>query len=94
MARFTATEARRQFFQLLDRVERGESVVLERKGLRFRLILEPEVSEEAHQAAPFVVDEALLEGEWTWSPPSAADAASGEAWQLVIGPEQPEAGPE
>lgn len=94
MARFTATEARRQFFQLLDRVERGESVVLERKGLRFRLILEREGATEPPRAAPVIVDEALLEGDWTWSPPPATDEGSDGAWQILIGPGQPEAGPE
>jgi antitoxin (DNA-binding transcriptional repressor) of toxin-antitoxin stability system len=68
MTRVTATEARQRLFQLLDAAERGESVVLERKGVRFRLVVEPA------RADPFVAadcpltvnDQGLLSGEWHW----------------------------
>lgn len=36
MIRYAASEARRELFRLLDSVENGEEVILERKGIRFR----------------------------------------------------------
>ncbi|REJ85563.1 MAG: hypothetical protein DWQ36_02790 [Acidobacteria bacterium] len=64
----TATEGRRLLFRLLDEVERGEEVVLERAGVRFRLSLEASTSAPAASAqSPFVVrDPTLLDGEWSW----------------------------
>jgi len=66
MARYTVSEARRQFFQLLDAAERGEEVVLERKGVRFRLVTDvPGHAESA--PSPLVVDDpGVLSGQWTW----------------------------
>lgn len=43
MKRVTATEARRQWFRLLDEVAAGEVVVIERKGLRIVLRRETKV---------------------------------------------------
>lgn len=72
MVRFTASEARRQISRLLDAAERGEEVIVERKGARFRISLDTSGSGkglEVAQAAPsplLIEDEAILSGQWTW----------------------------
>jgi len=66
MARFSASEARRLFFQLLNAAERGEEVELDRKGVRFRLIVDPGTGIEP-PASPLIIDDPdVLSGEWTW----------------------------
>lgn len=67
MKRVTATEARRRLFQLLDAVENGEDIVLERSGVRFRLTLDKARERAEDPGSPLIVDDpALLEGDWTW----------------------------
>lgn len=66
MARYTATDARRQLFDLLDAAEQGQEVILERRGKRFRLILEPKKIQN-HENPILFMDEILESGEWTWS---------------------------
>ncbi len=68
VARFTVTEARKQLFRLLDSAEKGEEVILERKGTRFRLMLDPgPKSSDQSFACLDVTDEDVLSGEWTWT---------------------------
>lgn len=83
MTRMTATEARRQLFKLLDAVEQGEDVVLERGGVRFRLILEQGARSVAElPTSPLVIrDLEILEGEWTWK--------TDERGQLVLETREP-----
>lgn len=67
MTRYTATEARRKIFRLLDAAERGEKVVVERRGVRFLIErAEPAPRDTAPPPPIAVEDEAILEGEWTW----------------------------
>jgi hypothetical protein len=67
MKGFTVAEARARFSDLLDQAERGETVVIERHGVRFSL--KPDVPERPGRSAPFFewVDPAVLSGEWTWT---------------------------
>lgn len=68
MSQFTATEARRLFFRLLDAVQRGETVTIERGGVRFRLVAEEETGAVGDDGSPFGrIDPAVLAGDWTWS---------------------------
>ena len=70
MTHVTASEARQELFRLLDAVEQGEAVVVERKGVRFRLsLLEPAPGKRAAgSASPIEVRDAdVLSGDWTWS---------------------------
>lgn len=65
----TASDARQEFFRLLDAVEHGEAVVVERKGVRFRLsLLEPAAgTHPSGSASPVEVsDPDVLSGDWTW----------------------------
>ena len=74
MTRLTATEARRQLFKLLDAVERGEDVVLERAGVRFRLTLDAKPGTEQAPSSPLIVeDAALLDGDWSWRTDAQGD---------------------
>jgi antitoxin (DNA-binding transcriptional repressor) of toxin-antitoxin stability system len=68
MKAYTAAAARQRFSLLLDAAERGEPVIIERRGVRFRV--EPE-----RRAAPKrtrrtavieIVDPAVAKGEWIW----------------------------
>jgi antitoxin (DNA-binding transcriptional repressor) of toxin-antitoxin stability system len=66
----TASDARQELFRLLDAVEKGEAVVVERRGVRFRLsLLEPAERKHASgSASPVEVsDPDVLSGNWTWS---------------------------
>ena len=68
MARLTASDARRHFFDLLDSAERGDPVVFERRGISFRL--ERDERSRDRQAVRRwlqVLDPALLDGEWSWT---------------------------
>jgi prevent-host-death family protein len=66
MTRVTATEARRSLFDLLDAVERGEEIAIERRGVRFRVVLEDE-PRRAAVASPFAsVARDVADGQWSW----------------------------
>jgi hypothetical protein len=68
MIRYTASEARRELFRLLDSVEKGEEVILERKGIRFRLLLDRVSKDEEKPVKRLeVVDREVLSGQWTWA---------------------------
>jgi len=55
------------FFQLLDAAERGEEVILDRRGKRFRLIADASAL-SAPPPSPLVVRDAdVLSGQWHWS---------------------------
>jgi antitoxin (DNA-binding transcriptional repressor) of toxin-antitoxin stability system len=65
--RYTASQLRQHLAGALDEVERGEPVVVERRGRRFRII--PDVPSPAPRTvAPFfqLTDRTLLDEGWTW----------------------------
>jgi antitoxin (DNA-binding transcriptional repressor) of toxin-antitoxin stability system len=70
MKRYTVTEARMRMAEMLDSAESGESVLIERKGVRFQIL--PSVGKPAGQRttkkAPIleILDEAIERGDWTW----------------------------
>lgn len=75
MPRTTAAQARQNLSRLLDAAERGEEVVVERRGVRFRI-----VAEAAEPVAPpdrplLVADDAVLSGEWHWEAGPDGDLA-------------------
>ena len=60
-------EARARFGEILDEAEKGTPVVIERRGVRFRLIAEPNRSPAASKATMFeFVDADVMDGHWTW----------------------------
>ena len=67
MIRRTASEARRELFRLLDSVEKGEEVIVERRGTRFRLLLELRPEQKATHPLLSITDPDVLSGQWTWT---------------------------
>jgi prevent-host-death family protein len=67
MKRYTVAQARQKLAEVLDRAEEGESVVIERRGVRFvvsaKVIARPTV-----RRAPLfeLTDDAVEAGEWSW----------------------------
>ena len=75
MARSTAAQARQNLSRLLDAAERGEEVIVERRGVRFRIVAEPVELAEAPARPLLVADEAVLAGEWHWEAGPDGDLA-------------------
>ena len=70
MKRFSAAKARQQFSFLLDAAERGESVIIERRGVRFRIRAERQSAPKAlPRRAPVIefMDPAVDAGHWSWN---------------------------
>jgi prevent-host-death family protein len=68
MTRYSAADARARFSAVLDLAERGEDVVVERRGTRFRLVRVDEPRRPSTKKYGWSVDEALLDGDWHWEP--------------------------
>ena len=67
MKHWKVAEARARFGEILDEAERGNSVVVERRGVRFRLTAESGQA-RSRSAKPLFefVDPSLGDGQWTW----------------------------
>lgn len=69
MKRYTMSEARQQFAELLDAAEAGQAVVIERRGVRF--VVEAQrrrrLSSVRRKSIIEYMDPAVVGGEWTWS---------------------------
>jgi hypothetical protein len=88
MKRVTPTQARRNWFRLLDEVSRGEVVVLERNGRRIVLRLE-EIPEQEEGEVPaygdlLSVPEADRADEWGWE----WEAPGRDLGMVAEGPEE------
>lgn len=60
-------EARRHFADLLDAAERGERVVIERRGVQFELEVRRRAAAPARRASLVeAMDPAVEQGRWTW----------------------------
>lgn len=67
MEHLKVAEARARFGEILDEAERGAPVVIERRGIRFRLIADRQRPRKASKTALFdFVDPGVLTGQWTW----------------------------
>ena len=70
MKHLRVAEARARFGELLDSAEQGNPVVVERRGVRFRIVADsPAAEQEDAQADGGLfefVDPAVLTGKWTW----------------------------
>ena len=68
MKRVTASEARRNWFRLLDEVVGGESIVIERRGVRVVLQREARVTDTPHDYADLLVEPDVDGADrWTWA---------------------------
>lgn len=75
MKRFNTAAFRANLAQALDEAEHGVTVIVERKGVRFRVVPE-RAAPASRRAAPLfeVIDPALLDGQWGWELGSAGGA--------------------
>jgi len=66
--KFSVAMVRERLSEALDRAQGGEPVFIERRGVTYRLTVEP-----ARKARPSrkprleVLDQSLAEGQWTWA---------------------------
>ena len=72
MVRFTASEARKRISDVLNGAEQGETVVIERRGVRFRVVIDrlgPIKTVPAGKAPVLEIrDPGVEAGTWTWRP--------------------------
>lgn len=67
MKQYTVSELREHLAGAFDRAERGEPVVIARRGRRFRLVTDTPTDARGRAKAFFqVTDPRLLEIGWTW----------------------------
>jgi antitoxin (DNA-binding transcriptional repressor) of toxin-antitoxin stability system len=68
MKRYTPAQAKQQFSSLLDAAEQGESVIIERRGVRFCIRTERPATPKRASRLPMIemVDPAVVAGNWTW----------------------------
>jgi prevent-host-death family protein len=68
MKRYTTATAKQRFSLLLDAAERGEPVIIERRGVRFRVQTDRQSSRKRPRRNPVIeiVDPAVANGEWQW----------------------------
>lgn len=69
MKRYTMAQARQRFSEVLDAAERGQPVVVERRGVRFVVQAAPARRRRERRRKSLVayVDPAVAAGEWTWN---------------------------
>jgi antitoxin (DNA-binding transcriptional repressor) of toxin-antitoxin stability system len=69
MKRYTTAQARQRIAELLDSAERGQPVVIERRGIRFvvRARRDPPRRMGRRKSAIAQMDPAVAAGDWTWS---------------------------
>lgn len=67
MKRYSVSQARIRIAEVLDSAERGESVLIERQGVRFQVILaKPRTRGKKPPAVLKILDPAVAAGDWTW----------------------------
>lgn len=67
MKRYTVSQVRERLAEALDQADRGESVVIERKGVRYSLRVDrPPRKPKKHKPMFKVLDPAVAAGQWTW----------------------------
>jgi antitoxin (DNA-binding transcriptional repressor) of toxin-antitoxin stability system len=66
MKRYTTATAKQRFSLLLDAAERGEPVIIERRGVRFRVQTDRQSSRKKPPRNPVIeiVDPAVANGGW------------------------------
>lgn len=66
--RFTVAEARARFGDMLDEADRGETVVIERRNVRYTLKPLRAARRQRQRESPFEwVDPVVMSGQWTWT---------------------------
>jgi hypothetical protein len=67
MKRYTVAVVRERLAEALDDAERGVAVIIERKGVRYRLAVEkPASPRKARRSHIEILDPAVSSGHWSW----------------------------
>ena len=69
MKRYTVATLRSRLAEALDETERGLPVIIERRGVQYRLSVEPATPRRVRKSRPSmieIVDPAVAEGRWNW----------------------------
>jgi hypothetical protein len=67
MKRYTVAVVRERLADALDEAERGIPVIIERKGVRYRLAVEKAPAPRRRRRSRIeVLDPGVSSGEWTW----------------------------
>lgn len=67
MKHLRVAEARARFGEVLDEAEKGSEVIIERRGVRFRVVAD--APRKAQAASPVLFENVhpdVLRGQWTW----------------------------
>ncbi|PYR89660.1 MAG: hypothetical protein DMF84_23310 [Acidobacteria bacterium] len=65
--KYTVSLVRERLSDALDQADRGESVLIERRGVTYRLSVDtPRESRRARSAQIEILDKAVEAGEWSW----------------------------
>jgi antitoxin (DNA-binding transcriptional repressor) of toxin-antitoxin stability system len=67
MKRYTVSLVRERLSEALDEAEKGVPVIIERKGVRYRLTVDkPAPARKIRRPNIEILDPAVAAGEWTW----------------------------
>lgn len=68
MKRYTSSQVRERLADVLDAAERGEEVIIERRGVRYFIRAE-RAKADRRTRTPLIsrVDPGVAAGEWTWT---------------------------
>jgi hypothetical protein len=67
MKRYTVSQVRERLSEALDEAQKGVPVIIERKGVRYRLTVDKRTStRKARQPHIEILDPAVANGQWTW----------------------------
>ena len=67
MKRYTVSLVRERLAEALDEADKGVPVIIERKGVQYRLAVEKPVATRKPAPAHIeVLDPAIADGQWTW----------------------------
>jgi antitoxin (DNA-binding transcriptional repressor) of toxin-antitoxin stability system len=68
MKRYTSSQVRERLADVLDAAERGEEVIIERRGVRYVVRAErPRVAPRTRKPLIRSLDPGVGAGEWTWT---------------------------
>jgi antitoxin (DNA-binding transcriptional repressor) of toxin-antitoxin stability system len=67
MKRYTVSQVRERFAEALDHADKGVPVVIERKGVRYSLQVEPTPAPSRKRKSIITyMDPAVAAGQWSW----------------------------
>ena len=68
MKRYTSSQVRERLADVLDAAERGEEVIIERRGVRYFVRAERDkLARRTRKPLIRVIDPDVAAGEWTWT---------------------------